>query len=42
MERHAQAEERAALRKPNRPLWDLLADALDDDDDSDQCAVCAL
>ncbi len=42
MERHAQAEERAALRKPNRPLWDLLGDALDDDDDSDQCAVCAL
>jgi hypothetical protein len=42
MERHAQAEERAAFRKPNRPLWDLLGDALDDDDDSDQCAVCAL
>ena len=42
LERHKTAALRAELRKPNRPMWDLLADALDDEDDSDQCTVCAL
>lgn len=42
LERHKTATERAEARKANRPVWDLLADALDEDDDSDQCTVCAL
>jgi len=42
LERHRAATERAGVRKANRPVWDVLAAALDDDDDSDQCTVCAL
>ncbi|MBD0862457.1 phosphoadenosine phosphosulfate reductase family protein [Gordonia sp. zg691] len=42
MERHEQAKDHAAKRRKNLPLWDVLADALDDDDDVDQCSVCAL
>jgi hypothetical protein len=42
LERHRLATERAGNRKANRPVWDLLADALDDEDDSEQCTVCAL
>jgi len=40
--RHEDAKEREARRKPNQPVWDLVADALDDDDDTLQCSVCAL
>ena len=40
--RHAEAMERASKRKSNRPLWEVMADSLDDDDDSEQCVVCAL
>ena len=40
--RHVTATQRAVARKPNRPVWDLLSDALDDEDDSEQCTVCAL
>lgn len=41
--RHQAAMERAASRvKPNRPLLEVLSDALDDDDDSTGCAVCHL
>jgi 3'-phosphoadenosine 5'-phosphosulfate sulfotransferase (PAPS reductase)/FAD synthetase len=40
-QRHAAAIERAASRrKPNRPLLEVLSDALDDDDDEDGCTVC--
>jgi hypothetical protein len=42
LERHQAASLRAESRKANRPVWDLLADALDEEDDSDQCTVCAL
>ena len=42
MERHEQAKEHASKRKKNRPLWEVLGDALDDDDDASQCSVCAL
>ncbi|MGW9263162.1 phosphoadenosine phosphosulfate reductase family protein [Gordonia terrae] len=42
MERHEQAKDHAAKRRKNLPLWDVLADALDDEDDADQCSVCAL
>ncbi|MEV0712733.1 phosphoadenosine phosphosulfate reductase family protein [Nocardia aurea] len=40
-ERHQVAMERAARRiKPNRPLLEVLSDALDEDDDEAGCAVC--
>lgn len=41
--KHQAALERAANRiKPNRPLLEVLSDALDEDDDSVGCAVCHL
>ena len=40
--RHAEAQEHAKKRKKNRPVWEVLGDALDDEDDSMQCSVCAL
>ncbi|MCP2281083.1 phosphoadenosine phosphosulfate reductase family protein [Nocardia amikacinitolerans] len=40
-QRHQVAMERAARRiKPNRPLLEVLSDALDEDDDEAGCAVC--
>ncbi len=42
MERHELAQERSKSRLVNAPAWDVLANALDDEDDSDQCTVCAL
>ncbi len=40
-ERHAAALERASKRtKPNRPLLEVLSDALDEDDDESGCTVC--
>jgi 3'-phosphoadenosine 5'-phosphosulfate sulfotransferase (PAPS reductase)/FAD synthetase len=42
LQRHTEAMDRAATRKANRPLWDVLAEGLDDDDDAQQCTVCAL
>ncbi|QZH61403.1 phosphoadenosine phosphosulfate reductase family protein [Mycolicibacterium farcinogenes] len=41
--KHQQALQRAARRRPvNLPLVDVLADALDDDNDEAGCAVCHL
>lgn len=40
--RHNEALSRANRRRANRPLWEVLSDGLDDDDDSEQCLVCAL
>ncbi|ORT59137.1 phosphoadenosine phosphosulfate reductase family protein [Streptomyces sp. CB03238] len=41
--KHEAAMERAAKRvKPNRPLLDVLSDALDSDDDEAGCSVCHL
>lgn len=41
--RHEKAMQRASKRvKPNRPLLEVLSDALDEDDDSTACAVCHL
>jgi 3'-phosphoadenosine 5'-phosphosulfate sulfotransferase (PAPS reductase)/FAD synthetase len=41
--KHQVSLERAALRiKPNRPLLEVLSDALDDDDDEAGCSVCHL
>jgi 3'-phosphoadenosine 5'-phosphosulfate sulfotransferase (PAPS reductase)/FAD synthetase len=42
MQRHTEAMELAAKRRKNLPVWEVMADALDDEDDSDQCTVCAL
>jgi 3'-phosphoadenosine 5'-phosphosulfate sulfotransferase (PAPS reductase)/FAD synthetase len=40
-QRHRDAMARAARRvKPNRPLLEVLSDALDDDDDEGGCTVC--
>jgi 3'-phosphoadenosine 5'-phosphosulfate sulfotransferase (PAPS reductase)/FAD synthetase len=40
-QRHQEAIDRAAKRvKPNRPLLEVLSDALDDDDDESGCTVC--
>ena len=40
-QRHQEALSRAAKRfKPNQPLIDVLADALDEEDDSAGCVVC--
>lgn len=41
-ERHAAAVERARKRRKNIPLVEILGEALDEDDDSPPCAVCAL
>jgi 3'-phosphoadenosine 5'-phosphosulfate sulfotransferase (PAPS reductase)/FAD synthetase len=40
--RHAAAMERAKVNRRNIPLIEVLADALDDDDDTPACTVCAL
>jgi hypothetical protein len=41
--RHQQAVQRASNRvKPNRPLLEVLSDALDEDDDTPACSVCHL
>jgi hypothetical protein len=42
MAKHATAMERAARNRRNLPLVDVLSGALDEDDDSAACAVCAL
>ena len=42
LERHEAAKSLAAKHKVNKTVWDILGDALDDDDDSAQCSVCAL
>ena len=40
-QRHQEAMDRAAKRvKPNRPLLEVLSDALDDEDDESGCTVC--
>ena len=40
--RHEVAMSRAATRQANLPLIEALADALDEDDDTTPCTVCAL
>ena len=42
MERHVAAMERAARTRRNIPLIEVLNDALDSDDDTPMCTVCAL
>lgn len=42
LEKHAAAVDRAKANRRNIPLIEVLADALDEDDDSSACAVCSL
>lgn len=42
LERHEAAMSRAAKTRTNVPLIEALADALDEEDDTDPCTVCAL
>jgi len=42
LERQKIAIERNSARKENRPVLEVLADALDDEDDTLQCNVCAI
>jgi hypothetical protein len=42
LDRHREAIQRAKERKRDLPLVDALSDALDDDDDTMACTVCAL
>lgn len=42
LERQEKSVNRQKAMKPNQPMWDVLADALDDEDDTLQCNVCAL
>ncbi len=41
LERHAAAVQRSAASRRNIPLVEVLADALDDDDDTPACTICA-
>ena len=42
LERHEQSQERTRLKRVNLPLWEVLGSALDEEDDTEQCSVCAL
>lgn len=42
LERHEKSKSHAQKKRPNRPLFEILGEALDDEDDSDACTVCAL
>ena len=42
LERHKQAIERNAGKRINLPLIEVISGALDEEDDTDQCSVCAL
>jgi hypothetical protein len=42
LKKHGEAMARAAKNRRNLPLIEVLSGALDEDDDSDACAVCAL
>jgi 3'-phosphoadenosine 5'-phosphosulfate sulfotransferase (PAPS reductase)/FAD synthetase len=42
LQRHQEALNRASARRKDRPVWDVFADAFDEDDDTEQCTVCAL
>lgn len=42
MERHLQAQERAKGNRKNLPILEIMGAAFDEEDDSQQCSVCAL
>ena len=41
LERHNQTMQRESERRQNLPIWEVVANALDADDDTEQCSVCA-
>ncbi len=42
LQRHKEALDRAATRRKDRTAWDVFAEAFNEDDDTEQCTVCAL
>ena len=42
LQRHQQAVERTASRRKDRAAWEVFAEAFNEDDDTEQCTVCAL
>jgi hypothetical protein len=42
LDRHRVTLQREVERKKNRPIWEIFESALDDDDDGEACAVCAI
>lgn len=42
MERHQKSLEREKQNSMNRPLWEIFSEVLDEEDGTEQCAVCAL
>ena len=42
MDRHQKTLEREKQKSMNRPLWEIFSDVLDDEDGTEQCAVCAI
>jgi len=42
LQRHQQAAERTAARGKDRAAWEVFAEAFNEDDDTQQCTVCAL
>lgn len=42
LQRHEEAMQRVEARRTNLPVWEVMADAFDEDDDGEQCVVCAL
>ena len=42
LQRHQQAVERTAGRRKDRAAWEVFAEAFNEDDDTEQCTVCAL
>ena len=42
LQRHQQAVERTARRRKDRAAWEVFAEVFNEDDDTEQCTVCAL
>ena len=42
MEKHKESLKRAKIKRKNLPLVEVLADALDEDDETTPCTVCHL
>jgi 3'-phosphoadenosine 5'-phosphosulfate sulfotransferase (PAPS reductase)/FAD synthetase len=42
LQRHQEALARTAVRRKDRAAWEVFAEAFNEDDDTEQCTVCAL
>jgi 3'-phosphoadenosine 5'-phosphosulfate sulfotransferase (PAPS reductase)/FAD synthetase len=42
LQRHQQSVDRTAARRKDRAAWEVFAEAFNEDDDTDQCTICAL